>query len=170
MGRALLGVMAMVLLAAVAAGGPPQEGAMLHVRKVADGDYRYVPAEVDVHAGSTVVLGHIFARHSLTSPDGLFNSTGDAGAWPTVVAPDRPGSYPFYCWLHADAATLPAEGMAGVLRVHARNGDVPSPTPGGDRPTGAAAASPDPPAAVPGAGVALAAAGAALASRALRRR
>ena len=127
---------------APAVGAQPQEGWMLHVnRDAATGVLGYVPDRVDVYAGSVVLIGHLFGSepHSITSVDGRFNATGNASAWPEVRAPEAPGEYRFYCWVHATPETPPGEGMAGVMVVHARepapeNATPPSPPTHADPP------------------------------------
>ena len=133
--RAALLAAALALVAAGAVAPPaalpqegaahPQDGWMLPVaRDQATGQWSYVPDRVDVYAGSTVLIGHLYGptMHSITSVDGRFNATGNQDAWPQVSAPMEPGEYPFYCWVHAAPGTKPGEGRAGVMVVHPREG------------------------------------------------
>lgn len=113
---ARIGVLLALLTPAAALAGEPQEDVMLHAY-ARDGTFHYAPARVEVLPNASVVLGHLFGDHSLTSTDGLFNATGNASRWPAIVAPSDPGTYRFYCWLHATAATSPESGMAGDLVV-----------------------------------------------------
>lgn len=117
---------------------------MLHVnRDAATGQWSYVPDRVEVYPGTTVLIGHLFApgEFSITSVDGLFNATGNATSWPEVRAPETPGEYRFYCWVHATPDTLPGEGMAGVMVVAPREAPPASapPSSDGDLPPDAAA-------------------------------
>lgn len=130
----LMGAALLLAVAPATASAEPQEDWMLHVRKEGE-TYSYVPGRVEVYAGAEVTLGHIFARHSIVAVDGSFNSTGDASEWPRIRAPSEAGEYPFYCWLHADAATVPGEGMAGVLVVSARPAIPAQVEPAGETPT-----------------------------------
>lgn len=106
----------LLFLAAPSDATPASRDVMIHVYPE-NGTFHYAPAVVHVQPGGNVTLGHIFGNHSITSPDGLFNATGNATKWPTITAPLQPGSYPFYCWIEANATTTAAQGMAGTLIV-----------------------------------------------------
>ncbi|HUR24701.1 MAG TPA: hypothetical protein VM327_01650 [Candidatus Thermoplasmatota archaeon] len=116
-----LGILLGLLALPVTVAGEPQQEVMLHVYP-RDGVFHYAPASIEVLPNATVVLGHLYGRHSLTSAEGLFNATGDGTAWPTIRAPSTPGTYRFYCWIHATPQTTPESGMAGDLVVVSPSG------------------------------------------------
>lgn len=113
---AVASLAATAVLAATSEGGAPAS-VMLHAARRDDGGFRFAPERVEVGPNGTLVLGHLFGEHSLTSVEAGFNATGNASSWPTVRAPAMPGTYRFHCWIHATPDTAPGDGMAGVLVV-----------------------------------------------------
>jgi plastocyanin len=101
-----------VVLGAVAADGTPTQQALLQ-------NFTFVPADLTVVAGSTVVwLNQDAAPHNVTFDDGngsdnFFQGETFAFTFDTV------GEFGVYCTLHGN----PGSGMAGVVRVVAATGD-----------------------------------------------
>lgn len=129
---------ASLVVAAAQEPPPGEEGTMLHML-----DYKYAPDPLEVPAGSTVITMNFGPSdqsipreqwgeftHSVTAVDGSFdmqNIPPDFAAR-TFTAPATPGTYPFYCRYHGDAAT----GMRGTLIVTEA---APEPTPSTPSPT-----------------------------------
>lgn len=96
-----------------------------------DAVYKFIPARLEVPAGSTVVVMALGVEpHNLKPVAGEdWVRRIDPDQQTTFVAPTTPGEYPYFCKFHAVAATTPEEGMAGVLVVTGASAPTPSPTP-----------------------------------------
>jgi plastocyanin/uncharacterized membrane protein YozB (DUF420 family) len=83
---------------------------------VHEDQYLFVPAELTVPVGTTVVwTNDERAKHTATADDGLFDSgdqsLGDSYSYTFL----EPGIYPYYCRYHGD---LGGVGMAGAILVN----------------------------------------------------
>lgn len=80
---------------------------------------KFVPAEVTIKAGSTVLWENNDSyAHDVAGQGKAWNSTGGSGGMPEDATFakrfDQPGTYPYYCTLHSSG---PGKGMAGVVIV-----------------------------------------------------
>jgi len=80
-----------------------------------EAEFRFVPAELTIPAGTTVVwTNDERAKHTATADDNRFDS-GDQSlgdSYPYTFS--EPGIYPYYCRYHGDVSGV---GMAGVIVV-----------------------------------------------------
>jgi plastocyanin len=101
----------------LSSGSRPSSGdvALGQVAAVSIQDDVFVPRQVEVEAGGTVVWEHVGQRpHTVTASDGSFDSgTLETGASFSQTF-SEPGTYSYYCRFHGTAG---GAGMAGVVVV-----------------------------------------------------
>ncbi|GEM_PF-6041848 len=120
-------------------------------------NYAFEPQTLEVDPGATVTVDVQGEGHTVTSVDGLWD-TGlkQGGETATFTAPATPGTYKFYCRLHANSADpVDASHMTGLLVVRGANATASTPPPatastpsttpaGATTPAGSTASSRDP--------------------------
>jgi plastocyanin len=97
----VIAVVAAVLLLAGCAGSPDASGTPDPATTIYITDFKYIVPDL-VAPGATITVVNADAdAHTVTSDTaGDFDVTVSGNSRATFTAPDKPGSYPFYCAFH----------------------------------------------------------------------
>ena len=78
-------------------------------------DFAFVPDQLTIQAGDTVIWRHISGIHNVFADDGSFSSgTPRGGGWTLERTFSQPGNAGYYCQLHGGTGGF---GMAGMISV-----------------------------------------------------
>jgi plastocyanin len=82
---------------------------------VSEIDYAFLPAEMTIPVGTTVIWANDEQpKHTATADDGLYDSGDQNFGDSYSYTFDEPGIYPYFCRYHGDVGGV---GMAGTITV-----------------------------------------------------